>query len=314
MDKQLPYGLAIDEYNNLGSLTCGYVCRLGRISQTRNNGVHYYSVDGQGSVRQLTDANGDVTDSWTFDAFGNAINRSGTTENSFLYDGEALDPNSGWYYLRARHMDPTTGRFTSVDPYNGDPFAPVSLHRYMYANTSPMSYTDPSGKVTLMELQVANSIRGILSEIHLNLMNSVIQKGNGDNDEEVAVNYFLGVAFSGALRFVAVPSVGLKFRKFTRGNMNENLYRLTGIKPPGADAHHLLPVEHIDRFIAAGFKEEDIHNPIFATWWEASEHRSKWSEYSRLWADFFAEGPKSVADCLGKARELAAEYGLTTYF
>jgi RHS repeat-associated protein len=146
INKQLPYGQVIAEYGNGGSLTCSYVYGQDRISMTRGGVTHTYQADGQGSVRQLTDAGGDVTDSWTYSAFGYVVGRTGSTENMFTYTGEQWNPNAGFYYLRARWYDPGNGRFTSTDPYPGDPQSPVSLHRYLYANTCPISLSDPSGK------------------------------------------------------------------------------------------------------------------------------------------------------------------------
>jgi len=62
-------------------------------------------------------------------------------------------------------MDPRVGRFVSVDPFDGDQNIPVSLHRYLYANQSPISMSDPTGKMTLVEVSIAITISGILSTI-----------------------------------------------------------------------------------------------------------------------------------------------------
>jgi RHS repeat-associated protein len=45
---------------------------------------------------------------------------TGIATSEFRYTGEQWDPNAGLYYLRARWMEPTTGRFSSVDPLVGD--------------------------------------------------------------------------------------------------------------------------------------------------------------------------------------------------
>jgi len=58
----------------------------------------------------------------------------------------------------ARWMDPSGGRFVSVDPYAGKVGSPVSLHRYMYANQSPAKFCDPSG-----EFSSISSISGALA-------------------------------------------------------------------------------------------------------------------------------------------------------
>ena len=58
-------------------------------------------------MRQLTSAAGVVTDAWEYDAFGNVLNRTGSTPNEMLYRGEQYDPDLGLYYLRARHYNPS---------------------------------------------------------------------------------------------------------------------------------------------------------------------------------------------------------------
>jgi len=163
IDYQLPYGQVIGETDGSGNLTASYVYGLERITMTRGASTHTYVADGQGSIRQLTNANGNVTDSWTFDAFGNIINRTGTTVNTFTYVGEQYDANTGFYNLRARLYNPESGRFASNDPYEGDPEAPVSLHRYLYGNASPLKYSDPTGEFGIDECFAIFAIVGILA-------------------------------------------------------------------------------------------------------------------------------------------------------
>jgi RHS repeat-associated protein len=60
-----------------------------------------------------------VTDRYDYDAFGNIMSRTGATPNVYLYSGEQLDPNVGFYYLRARYYEPRAARLTTIDPYSG---------------------------------------------------------------------------------------------------------------------------------------------------------------------------------------------------
>src|SRR5208337_3671200 len=76
---------------------------------------NYYGYDGQGSVRFLMDSSGNVTDQYTYSSFGENLFTSGTTSNSFQYDGEQYDSILGQYYLRARWMNPGNGRFLTMD-------------------------------------------------------------------------------------------------------------------------------------------------------------------------------------------------------
>ena len=81
----------------------------------------FYVYDGGGSVRQLTNSAGAVTDEYEYDAYGNSFTKSGTTPNNYLYRGEQYDSDLGLYYLRARYYNPATGRFLSRDPLEGRP-------------------------------------------------------------------------------------------------------------------------------------------------------------------------------------------------
>jgi RHS repeat-associated protein len=103
-----------------------------------------------------------VTDTYIYDAFGNLLTKTGTTANDFLYTGEQYDINTGFYYLRARYMNPATGTFTSMDAYAGTIFDPVSLHKYLYANANPVMNRDPSGYFTLTEMEMAVAIQAIV--------------------------------------------------------------------------------------------------------------------------------------------------------
>jgi RHS repeat-associated protein len=85
--------------------------------------------------------------------------------NDFKYVGEQLDPNSGFYYNRARWYDSRVGRFASVDPFRGRVGVPMSQHRYLYAEQSPINKSDPTGRIVdynLNSTSAAAAINGIL--------------------------------------------------------------------------------------------------------------------------------------------------------
>ena len=128
-----------------GNELCYYTIGTDLISQERSGKTSLYLYDGHGSVRGLVDQNAKVTDAYNYDAFGNLIDKTGTTVNNYLYCGEQFDSATGLYYLRARYMNPTTGTFISMDTYQGSIFEPATLHKYLYANANPVTYCDPSG-------------------------------------------------------------------------------------------------------------------------------------------------------------------------
>jgi len=147
------YAQVLDELTGpIGSAAVSrtYTYGLQRISQDQyiSNAwlLSYYQYDGGGSVRQLTNSTGQVTDSYEYDAFGNSFTKTGTTPNNYLYRGEQYDPDLGLYYLRARYYNPATGRFLSRDPEDGKFADPATLHKYLYAGGDPANRIDPLGR------------------------------------------------------------------------------------------------------------------------------------------------------------------------
>ena len=136
------------EIDENGTAKCVYTIGADLVSQERDGNVSVYLYDGHGSVVGLANESGIVTDTYAYDAFGNLLKSKGNTENCYRYCGEQFDETTGLYYLRARYMDTSTGRFISQDTYQGNINGPVSLHKYLYANANPVAYSDPSGCVS----------------------------------------------------------------------------------------------------------------------------------------------------------------------
>ncbi|MBJ6751476.1 RHS repeat domain-containing protein [Geomonas anaerohicana] len=151
------------EYKLGGTVIASYTYADDLISMTRGEQTSWYHFDGLGSTRQLTNEAGEATDAFDYDAFGNLISRTGTTENSFLFTGQRYDANTGFYHLRARYYQPRVGIFTSVDMYAGDLYSPVTLHKYGYVLNNPINYVDLTGWVPQL-------IRGILAHRHISAM------------------------------------------------------------------------------------------------------------------------------------------------
>jgi RHS repeat-associated protein len=130
----------------------------------------FYTYDGLGSVRSISNASGDLQETYDYDAYGTLIGltkRNPTTgllessnlsstipdlQSDYLYTGEQWDADLGMYFLRARYLNTNTGRFHSQDTYEGRNSEPLTLHKYLYASGNPAMFTDPSGNVTLGEM------------------------------------------------------------------------------------------------------------------------------------------------------------------
>jgi RHS repeat-associated protein len=154
------YAQVVEELSGSGSVQRQYTYGLQRISQNQvvsNTWTpSFYGYDGFGTVRQLTSTSGTITDTYDYDAFGNKVNSTGTTPNSYLYRGEQYDSDLGLYYLRARYYNPLTGRFMGRDPWSGNQYDPKMLHKYLYVASNPVSYVDPRG-TDLFEYAMENN-------------------------------------------------------------------------------------------------------------------------------------------------------------
>ena len=147
-----------------GVVTRQYTYGLQRISEnlspalTGNNTwtPSFYVYDGGGSVRNLTNTAGVITDEYEYDAYGNSFTKVGTTPNNYLYRGEQFDSDLDLYYLRARYYNLATGRFLSRDPEDGKTLDPATLHKYLYANGDPVNGIDPRGREDLVEYSDLN--------------------------------------------------------------------------------------------------------------------------------------------------------------
>ncbi len=100
-DLTTKYAQAADETVG-GAVTTQFTYGLMRISQNRGGVLSYYGYDAGGTVREIVNGAGAVTDTYDYDAFGNTVAQTGSTVNEFLYRGEQFDAALGVYYLRAR--------------------------------------------------------------------------------------------------------------------------------------------------------------------------------------------------------------------
>ena len=148
---------------------------------------------------------------------------TGSPVNDFRYVGEQVDPNSGFYYLRARWMDPEVGRFASVDPFAGRISDPLSLHRYLYAGASPISFSDPSGRVNLGELNVTLTTNSILNS------EGALLTRTAASGARLALNRSAGKAFEAAVEAEireAFPGALIRTQRALTGPGGKRIYDL----------------------------------------------------------------------------------------
>jgi RHS repeat-associated protein len=105
----------------------------------------YPLYDAVGSTRAVTDSNGDVADTFVYDAWGNVLDRTGATEIPFQYVGKYgyyRDEETVAYYVMLRLYSSTIIRWISLDPIRQPPV----LSYYAYSHNTPLRFIDPGGR------------------------------------------------------------------------------------------------------------------------------------------------------------------------
>jgi hypothetical protein len=69
--------------------------------------------------------------------------------------------------MRARDYDPRTTRFLSRDPAKPNLLQPESMHPYVFANSNPHVYRDPTGEIAILEVNLSLSINNVLAGIRI---------------------------------------------------------------------------------------------------------------------------------------------------
>jgi RHS repeat-associated protein len=135
----------VTEYDGAWAVKAQYVSTLDiddPLTVTQGGNTFYYHKDGLGSVVNLTNPSGNIAKSYTYKSFGEIDLETGSLDQPFTFTGREYDPESGFYFYRARFYDPKAGRFLTKDPIGfmgGD----VNLYRYVFNNS--LNWVDPSG-------------------------------------------------------------------------------------------------------------------------------------------------------------------------
>src|SRR6188472_668449 len=107
----------------------------------------YLHHDQKGSTRLLSNASGETKGTYTYTPYGATEAHTGTASTPLGYDAQYTNSDTGFIYLRARVLDPTSpAQFMSRDPLEAE-----TGEAYGYAEQSPVNQGDPNG------LQVAGA-------------------------------------------------------------------------------------------------------------------------------------------------------------
>ncbi|MFF3159368.1 RHS repeat-associated core domain-containing protein [Streptomyces sp. NPDC057910] len=144
-------------------------------------GAGYILRDRHGSTTALATTNqtATVTAAWNYNDYGQHTTTTGTpvltsagtgaredgsgatataagaaAVNPFTYSGEHTDTRLGTQYLKNRIYDTSQGRFTTRDT------APLH-NRYQYADTNPITNTDPTGQTAIADTLLSHIMLGV---------------------------------------------------------------------------------------------------------------------------------------------------------
>ncbi len=141
--------------------------------------VYHLHNDHLGSVRRITDADGNVVESRDYLPFGRqvALDPDGDPETTLSFTGHERDDHGAgaiddWDYMHARYYSPWLGRFGSVDPVLGRPERPQSWNRYSYAGNRPVLYVDPDGRIDVLFIRISEEAKQLIDEASEHLGNS----------------------------------------------------------------------------------------------------------------------------------------------
>jgi RHS repeat-associated protein len=109
-------------------------------TRTDSSGAFIPLQDALGSTIALVDSGGNVQTTYSYDPFGNTTT-GGANSNPSQYAGRENEGN-GLYFNRARYYSPMLQRFISEDPIG----VRGGINLYAYADNSPVTLRDPSGK------------------------------------------------------------------------------------------------------------------------------------------------------------------------
>jgi RHS repeat-associated protein len=145
LDVTWRYGSVLNENGPDGNINFQYGLSL--LSGSSLTLEQFYQSDTVGSTADVTDGAGSLKASYSYDPWGRLLNPIDPlgTKDKFKFTGEALDPQTGLYYLRARYYDPAIGQFISADSLTGAISAPLTQNRFAYGLSNPLRYTDSTG-------------------------------------------------------------------------------------------------------------------------------------------------------------------------
>ncbi len=155
----------IQEINQDGTSKANYIRGLNidePLARIKADGtMRFYKTDALGSVIALTDENGVVKTTYSYDPFGNVTISGESSDNPFQYTGREND-GTGHLFERNRYYSYELLRYISQDPIG---FVGGDVNFYVRVGNNPVNWVDPLGLVwTDWQENITASLEGTTKE------------------------------------------------------------------------------------------------------------------------------------------------------
>jgi len=110
---------------------------------------HFHHYDPLGSTIAIADKDENITDKFAYLPYGEPAGSVTENNSPFTFVGKygVMQEDNGLYFMRARYYDSETKRFLSKDPIKGDFKSSQTLNPYIYTESNPILFNDPSGEI-----------------------------------------------------------------------------------------------------------------------------------------------------------------------
>jgi len=259
----------------IGTATTTYLRGLNLISKTKSSTTQYYLHNAHGDVVNLTNASGNSTKAYDYDAFGNEKNQVASDVNPFRYCGEYLDKETNEHYLRARYYDPSVGRFSQADTH----WNPSNM---IYGDTPQQigEYKDALGlsRYAYLPQVAAVSQAGNLYVYCIN--NPILHFDKTGKQIENVLKETLGSYFgahgdSGAIEIMALICLGV-FKGIQR--ITSSLCNLMA-KPRYFGSTNTICNKHESTSFQTDIKAIDTHHILYGSKNSRSGHMDGWKKF-----------------------------------
>ncbi len=133
-----------DERDASGVITKRFFRQGVRVETGPNSGNFYYTRDHLGSIRELTDAVGNLRARYAYDPFGRRSRVTGDMDTDFGFAAMFWTPEASLNLTWFRAYDPKLGRWLSRDPLQ-DAETEEGPNLYSYVGNNPVNWVDPLG-------------------------------------------------------------------------------------------------------------------------------------------------------------------------